>query len=258
MVVQTEQRHLDGTYRQMLMNQSATAFTALQEFHSGRLSLERAQGPIQLYRQMLRLGPEHVELMPGFPPRIRTGPAPGADSGDDVTVRAREERPTPIINQGEPGAGAIGIDGLGDRNRSLSPEGDNWVTLRSTLTPDPLPPSVSSSFASVAASQTTGNTSQTDLTRMSELFAGAHSHDGVHECDGSCIDCPEHYLDDEDDDLLDEDPDLVRETDAELRGRWRAQGRHIMHIHDILRRARATQMRVDALATRFNLDRVEP
>jgi hypothetical protein len=44
-------------------------------------------------------------------------------------------------------------DGLGDRDRSLSPEGDNvWETLLTTLTPDPQPPSVGSSFASASAS----------------------------------------------------------------------------------------------------------
>ncbi|KAI8633589.1 hypothetical protein F5Y19DRAFT_489054 [Xylariaceae sp. FL1651] len=61
-------------------------------------------------------------------------------------------------------------DGLGDRDRSLSPEGDGaWDTLQSTLTPDPQPPSVGSSFASTtasaAASQSNGassvNTSMT-------------------------------------------------------------------------------------------------
>lgn len=46
---------------------------------------------------------------------------------------------------------ALGLDGLGDRERSLSPE--VWDTLFSTLTPDPQPPSAGSSFASAAASQ---------------------------------------------------------------------------------------------------------
>lgn len=45
-------------------------------------------------------------------------------------------------------------DGLGDRDRSLSPEG--WDTLRSTLTPDPQPPSAGTSFASAAATQGAG------------------------------------------------------------------------------------------------------
>ncbi|KAI1308510.1 hypothetical protein F5Y03DRAFT_90650 [Xylaria venustula] len=48
------------------------------------------------------------------------------------------------------------VDGLGDRDRSLSPEGDGvWDTLQSTLTPDPQPPSVGSSFASTITSATT-------------------------------------------------------------------------------------------------------
>ncbi|KAK0735554.1 hypothetical protein B0T21DRAFT_384376 [Apiosordaria backusii] len=46
-----------------------------------------------------------------------------------------------------------GVDGLGDRTRSLSPEGDNaWETLLTTIAPDPQPPSVGSSFASATAS----------------------------------------------------------------------------------------------------------
>ncbi|CAH0058783.1 unnamed protein product [Clonostachys solani] len=43
------------------------------------------------------------------------------------------------------------VNGLGDRNRSISPEG--WDTLLSTLTPDPQPPSANSSFMSTVISQ---------------------------------------------------------------------------------------------------------
>lgn len=46
------------------------------------------------------------------------------------------------------------IDGLGDRDRSVSPE--VWETLLTTLTPDPQPPSAGSSFASAAATQNAG------------------------------------------------------------------------------------------------------
>ncbi|RGP64813.1 hypothetical protein FSPOR_7749 [Fusarium sporotrichioides] len=53
-------------------------------------------------------------------------------------------------------------DGLGDRERSLSPE--VWDTLLSTLTPDPQPPSAGSSFASNMASQSAGATSSTSFT----------------------------------------------------------------------------------------------
>ncbi|KAM5352687.1 hypothetical protein ACJ41O_005409 [Fusarium nematophilum] len=55
-----------------------------------------------------------------------------------------------------------GMDGLGDRDRSLSPE--VWDTLLTTLTPDPQPPSAGSSFASTVASQSAGNSSSTSFT----------------------------------------------------------------------------------------------
>ncbi|GAP84591.1 hypothetical protein SAMD00023353_1101200 [Rosellinia necatrix] len=57
-------------------------------------------------------------------------------------------------------------DGLGDRDRSLSPEGDGvWDTLQSTLTPDPQPPSVGSSFAStvISASQQTQHVDNSEV-----------------------------------------------------------------------------------------------
>lgn len=59
------------------------------------------------------------------------------------------------------------VDGLGDRDRSLSPEGDGvWDTLQSTLTPDPQPPSVGSSFASTV-SATTSETNGTNSVNTS-------------------------------------------------------------------------------------------
>ncbi|KAJ6784938.1 hypothetical protein PWT90_04436 [Aphanocladium album] len=53
---------------------------------------------------------------------------------------------------------STGMDGLGDRERSLSPEG--WDTLLATLAPDPQPPSANTSFASAAGTQS-ANQSQT-------------------------------------------------------------------------------------------------
>jgi hypothetical protein len=72
------------------------------------------------------------------------------------------------------------LDGLGDRDRSLSPEGGAaWDTLLTSITPDPQPPSVGSSFASTSASaaaaasssnpgQVSVNTSMTSLSRMED------------------------------------------------------------------------------------------
>ena len=42
--------------------------------------------------------------------------------------------------------------GLGDRDRSLSPDADQWETLLTTITPDPSLPSAETSFNSAAAS----------------------------------------------------------------------------------------------------------
>lgn len=52
-------------------------------------------------------------------------------------------------------------NGLGDRIHSPSPEA--WDTLLTTLTPDPQPPSANSSFASTAATQTAGVSTNTSL-----------------------------------------------------------------------------------------------
>ena len=52
------------------------------------------------------------------------------------------------------------MDGLGDRERSLSPEGGNsWDTLLTGITPDPQPPSAGSSFASSSAAAAAASSS---------------------------------------------------------------------------------------------------
>lgn len=66
------------------------------------------------------------------------------------------------------------MDGLGDRERS--PEDDGaWDTLQASITPDPQPPSVGSSFASTtvsaAVSQTTVSSSSTSVTHPDEEVA---------------------------------------------------------------------------------------
>jgi hypothetical protein len=66
---------------------------------------------------------------------------------------------------------AARLDGLGDRDRSLSPDGDGaWETMLTTLTPDPQLPSAGSSFASASAATSASSTSDsqgTSLTTMS-------------------------------------------------------------------------------------------
>lgn len=73
------------------------------------------------------------------------------------------------------------VDGLGDRNRSLSPEDEGvWDTLLSSITPDPQPPSVGTSFASTSApasgptsqnTEASANTSHTNTTAPTSIDA---------------------------------------------------------------------------------------
>jgi hypothetical protein len=76
-------------------------------------------------------------------------------------------------------------DGLGDRDRSLSPEGDAaWDTLRASIAPDPQPPSVGSSFASAvaAASSSTGSAATSASTSMSST-GPSEGVSGTRDCD---------------------------------------------------------------------------
>lgn len=105
-----------------------------------------------------------VNLMPPSLPRHRSNPNVHQDIYDALTEYRRHfdaarrrpvfrlERETPI----QPGpADHDGLDGLGDRDRSLSPDAVGiWDTLQTTVTPDHQPPSLGSSFASTSASAT--------------------------------------------------------------------------------------------------------
>jgi hypothetical protein len=95
-------------------------------------------------------------------------------------------------------------DGLGDRDRSLSPEGDGeWDTLQSTLTPDPQPPSVGSSFTSTIASTTPPETTGTDSINTSMTTPNE-------ELDPPCDPIVTNPGSDEDDDIDDQWLEIVR------------------------------------------------
>ncbi|KAM0555157.1 hypothetical protein ACHAPJ_006509 [Fusarium lateritium] len=83
-----------------------------------------------------------------------------------------------------------GVDGLGDRDRSLSPE--VWDTLLSTLTPDPQPPSAGSSFASNVASQSAGATSSTSFTAPDPAPETAADQACESGCEGSDTEGPDY------------------------------------------------------------------
>lgn len=85
-----------------------------------------------------------------------------------------------------------GLDGLGDRERSLSPEG--WDTLLNTLTPDPQPLSANASFASAGqgqASQATAVSSTTTVSAPTDGPTGITT-DGPCDWDNSDNDGPDY------------------------------------------------------------------
>ncbi|KAL7909165.1 hypothetical protein GGI35DRAFT_480737 [Trichoderma velutinum] len=96
-------------------------------------------------------------------------------------------------------------DGLGDRDRSLSPE--VWDTLLSTLTPDPQPPSASSSFASAAVPQSAGPSN------------APPSAPGPPDVDGACE--SGHEISDDEEDLYSRLPAGMRSIDQQLRRHFR-------------------------------------
>ncbi|RSL48096.1 hypothetical protein CEP53_009665 [Fusarium sp. AF-6] len=83
-----------------------------------------------------------------------------------------------------------GLDGLGDRDRSLSPE--VWDTLLTTLTPDPQPPSAGSSFASTVASQSAGASTSTPLTAPDPPNDTSADQACESGCEGSDTESPDY------------------------------------------------------------------
>lgn len=116
------------------------------------------------------------------------------------------------------------LDGLGDRNRSLSmsPAEDGWDTLLTTLTPDPQP-SVGSSFASTSASLSaatsqgvaTGSSANTSMTGRDAVVDGSMSDPN---CESGCENSDTEGDEDEDEE------DAVRLALARFPGSSRISG----------------------------------
>lgn len=103
-----------------------------------------------------------------------------------ITPRTAPLSPLPVFVDAQPQHSAV--DGLGDRDRSLSPEGDGvWDTLLSSITPDPQPPSVGTSFRSTstpasASASASGSASASASTSQSTAPSTAfpwHNEDGL-------------------------------------------------------------------------------
>ncbi|KAK1978479.1 hypothetical protein LZ30DRAFT_212168 [Colletotrichum cereale] len=109
-----------------------------------RAQLDRMSMPAPPVAARFDRSPEHSvsARFSGRRPRVEARTLPPT-----LHHRIRRIRPSGQSNESSL------TDGLGDRDRSLSPDEDGvWDTLLTTLTPDPQPPSAGSSFASASAS----------------------------------------------------------------------------------------------------------
>ncbi|QGA13600.1 hypothetical protein EYB26_001250 [Talaromyces marneffei] len=105
---------------------------------------------------------------------MEDGPAPGVRYLRRVGHRSVSDN----NNNGNTASFQQGIDGLGDRQRSASPDDDldnAWETLLTTLTPDPNLPSADSSFTSNAA---TNSSRAIESTRQSQSSQTQRTHSG--------------------------------------------------------------------------------
>ncbi|KAL1968782.1 hypothetical protein VTN77DRAFT_1143 [Rasamsonia byssochlamydoides] len=134
-----------------------------------------------------RQTPENLPFTPRFAPAFAyhseissqphpdvAPPRPDAPSGEEAPgpqtrlLRRVGNRSVSEANQ-HAASRRSEIDGLGDRQRSFSPEddplNDTWETLLTTITPDVHLPSADSSFTSTAASASTNQTRNSSSTR---------------------------------------------------------------------------------------------
>ncbi|KAF2833708.1 hypothetical protein CC86DRAFT_365534 [Ophiobolus disseminans] len=148
-------------------------------------------------------GHENSDNAVGFPPLRRMGRRNIADG------------PLPSSSLRESWSPVSTVDGLGDRDRSLSPFEENlhWDNFLSTVVPDPVAPTAESSFASAAASasfsnshpssragssNTSASSSRTHLTVPSQHSPPTHDQ-FMRACDTSDDDTASDTEADEDD-----------------------------------------------------------
>jgi len=102
----------------------------------------------------------------GFPPLRRMGRRTIADG------------PLPASSLRESWSPVPALDGLGDRNRSLSPFGDTplWDSFLTTVVDDPVAPTAASSFASAAASASFSNSHSSSRAGSSNSATSSQTH----------------------------------------------------------------------------------
>lgn len=99
-----------------------------------------------------------------FPPLRRMGRRTIADG------------PLPSSSLREPWSPVSTLDGLGDRERSISPFDEPWSTFLTTVVPDPVGPTAESSFASAAAAASFSNSHPSSRAGSSNSAASSRTH----------------------------------------------------------------------------------
>lgn len=106
-------------------------------------------------------------------PRPESQPAEAAeDSLRPPSLRRVGNRSVSNANRPPSRHARLSFDGLGDRDRSFSPEEDSWENLLTTIAPDEQLPSTDSSFTSAAATSFTsqpGGSATTQLTTPTSI-----------------------------------------------------------------------------------------
>ncbi|KAI9827048.1 MAG: hypothetical protein M1819_007040 [Sarea resinae] len=116
-----------------------------------------------------------------------------------------------------------GLDGLGDRERSISPEDDSWETLLTTIAPDSHMPNANSASTSTStsadASTQYSNSSSNSL--LTTLTSSSDALEPFHICDGSSDSEEDSETEGDNHGTSDQDGPPVRDP-----GRYSANVRH--------------------------------
>lgn len=199
-------RHRQPGRRLRIPRESSLRFEMPTPPWSPSEALQRSTlGDYARIRQAAEGFPYSPRFAPAFGPRHdNSGPSARTDTRSPPPAVARppvhmtEDGPAPGVrylrrvghrsvgdNNGT-ASSQQGIDGLGDRQRSASPDGDDdlgnaWETLLTTLTPDPNLPSAESSFTSNAATNSSraaesGRRSQSSQTQQTPSGPTATVH----------------------------------------------------------------------------------
>ncbi|KAE8147121.1 hypothetical protein BDV25DRAFT_161027 [Aspergillus avenaceus] len=200
----------------------------------------------------------HSPNAPQTPPDIRLSPFPRSDGfSGDISVgstipllRRISQRPTNEESRPTP---QTVVDGLGDRQRSPSPDDDHandaWETLLTTITPDANLPSADSSFTSASAGT---NASRNGTSRSSATSFGTlpSSADPTAATVQMVLDPYPEYLNPCDYSTSDSDSDS--ESEATQNSLFNYHYRRIREINarrDARRRARDIQSNLSELQT---------